>query len=67
MMDKLLIVIPGVVKIATAVAGSAAWSPAGALGHATGSDRPGRPTASKATGHVVPRDNRPQGSPADRA
>lgn len=67
MMDKLLIVIPGAVRIATAVAGSAAWSPAGALGNATGSNRPGRPAVSKATGNVVPRDNRPPGSPADHS
>jgi len=54
MMMKLLIVIPGAIWIATAVAGSAAWSPAGALGNATGSNRPGWPTVSKAAGHVVP-------------
>jgi hypothetical protein len=64
MMMKLLIVIPGVVRIATAVAGSTAWSPAGALGNATGSDRPGWPAVSKATGNVVPRDNRPPRVPS---
>lgn len=54
MMMKLLIVIPGAIWIATAVAGSTAWSPAGALGNATGGNRPGRPAVSKAAGHVVP-------------